>query len=250
MVASDLGPSFRHELMHVFHTRRLERLGQRRPHWFTEGLASLLEDLDPRAEGFVPVGSWRTDIAKRRLAAGRLAPWADLFTQDRARFVGHRPKAQYAQARATAMFFFGTGAMRRLCDAFAASADPTGSEAIESATGEPIARTELRFRGWLATLNTGEPDGRELSARVGLELTAGRGTGPAVVRVTPGTPAGRARIHRRDVILAVNGRPVRTITEFWRAAAAGPGPVTVLVRRGRAERELILDGVAPRRAAP
>lgn len=245
-VVSDLGPSFRHELMHVFHTRRLERLGQRRPHWFTEGLASLPEDLDPRADGFVPVGSWRTDIARRRLAAGRLATWADLFTQDRDRFVGHRPKAQYAQARAAAMFFFDTGAMRDLCDAFAETADPIGLEAVARATGEPVARTERRFRGWLATMRTGEPDARELSARFGIELTAGRGAGPAVTRVTPGTAAGRAKLRRRDVILAVDGRPVRTITEFWRAASAGP--VTVLVRRGRAQRERTL--VAPPAGGP
>ncbi len=242
LIAADLGPSYRHELMHVFHFRRLERIGQRRSHWFTEGLAALPEDLDPRADGFAPVGSWRTDIAKRRLAAGRLRNWDDLFAQDRNRFVGHRPRAQYAQSRAIAMFLHERGLLRAVCNAFEETIDDDslGLAAIEEATDRPAKQLELEFRGWLATLDTGELDAIEGTRRLGLILTAGRGDGPAIERVELRSPASAAKLRMRDVIRAVDGIHVRTVGEFLRAITP-PGAHEVTVRRGRAVRTLTLE---------
>lgn len=47
LVAQDLGPTLRHEFFHVLHWRDMDRLGQIHPIWIQEGLASLVEDLDP-----------------------------------------------------------------------------------------------------------------------------------------------------------------------------------------------------------
>jgi len=233
LVASDLGPSLRHELMHVFHFRRLERLGQPRPLWLTEGLATLPETLDPHTEGIVPVACWRTDIARRRLAAGRLRGWDDLFAQGRDRFVGHRPRAQYAQARAVVMFLHDQQLLRSVLDAFERTGDLTGAAAVEEADGRPLKRIEKRFRGWLATLDGGEPDERERLRELGLVLSAGRGIGPLIDHVELRSPASAARMRSRDVIRTVDGRVVRTVAEFLRAVA-GDGEREVGLLRGRA----------------
>jgi len=47
LVAQDLGPTLRHEFFHVLHWRDMDRLGQVHPIWIQEGLASLVEDIDP-----------------------------------------------------------------------------------------------------------------------------------------------------------------------------------------------------------
>ncbi len=47
LVAQDLGPTLRHEFFHVLHWRDMDRLGQTHPIWVQEGLASLVEDMDP-----------------------------------------------------------------------------------------------------------------------------------------------------------------------------------------------------------
>ncbi len=47
LVAQDLGPTLRHEFFHVLHWRDMDRLGQVHPVWIQEGLASLVEDMDP-----------------------------------------------------------------------------------------------------------------------------------------------------------------------------------------------------------
>ena len=47
LVAQDLGPTLRHEFFHVLHWRDMDRLGQTHPIWIQEGLASLVEDMDP-----------------------------------------------------------------------------------------------------------------------------------------------------------------------------------------------------------
>lgn len=47
LVAQDPGPTLRHEFFHVLHWRDMDRLGQVHPIWIQEGLASLVEDMDP-----------------------------------------------------------------------------------------------------------------------------------------------------------------------------------------------------------
>jgi tetratricopeptide (TPR) repeat protein len=47
LVAQDLGATLRHEFFHVLHWRDMDRLGQIHPVWIQEGLASLVEDMDP-----------------------------------------------------------------------------------------------------------------------------------------------------------------------------------------------------------
>lgn len=248
LVSGDLGPSLRHELAHVFHFRRLERLGQSRPLWLTEGLAALPEALDARAESLEPVPCWRTDIARRRLAAGRLRGWNDLFTQERDRFVGHRPKAQYAQARAVALYFHQHGLWAGLIGELARTheEDPTGLAAVAAAAGRPPEQLERAFRGWLATLGPGDPDEVGATGALGLILRAGRGLGPEIEHVEMRSVARDARMRSRDVVLAVGRRPTRTVAEFLRGVrafheAGESAPVRLL--RGR--RELTVDLAPP-----
>ncbi|USN99072.1 MAG: PDZ domain-containing protein [Phycisphaeraceae bacterium] len=47
LVAQDLGATLRHEFFHVLDWREMDRLGQVHPIWIQEGLASLVEDMDP-----------------------------------------------------------------------------------------------------------------------------------------------------------------------------------------------------------
>jgi hypothetical protein len=246
VVSADLGPSLRHELVHVFHFRRLERLGASRPHWWTEGLATLPEALDPRAREIRPVACWRTDIARRRLAAGRLRDWPDLFEQSRDRFIGHRPKAQYAQSRAIAMFLHAEGLLADVARAIesAETTDPDGRAVIARAAGREAHSVERTFRGWLATLGEGDPDEVDATRAIGLILTPGRGDGPVIDHVEMRSVARDARLRRRDVIIGVGDRPVRTIPEVLRAVRAFHAtgePAEVTIRRGSLEKTCALD---------
>jgi hypothetical protein len=47
LVAQDLGATLRHEFFHVLHWRDMDSRGQVHPVWIQEGLASLVEDMDP-----------------------------------------------------------------------------------------------------------------------------------------------------------------------------------------------------------
>jgi len=138
LVAQDLGGTLRHEFFHILHWRDMDRLGQVHPIWIQEGLASLVEDLDPAriamrvrtgsrvapegidpnliaepliergqavagpgpdAEGWMPAPSWRSNIVKRLARTGPLPSFESFTAMDHETFSTSRPLATYAHAR-------------------------------------------------------------------------------------------------------------------------------------------------------
>jgi len=73
-------------------------------------------------------------------------------------------------------------------------------------------------------------------------VTADRGVG--VVAVTPGSPAERAGLRQRDLILQVNGVPVESRTEFYQALWRGKvgDPFELIVRREEQNLSLVVRG--------
>jgi len=149
LVAQDLGPTLRHEFFHVLHWRDMDRRGQVHPVWIQEGLASLVEDMDPewvaqrtpradpdrpavdprlvaggaetadepeqvrgdggRVPASGPVPSWRTNIVKRLAGAGALKSLEELTGMSHQRFSRNRPLATYAQARTVLLYLHARG---------------------------------------------------------------------------------------------------------------------------------------------
>ncbi|MGD9688183.1 MAG: hypothetical protein AB7K52_05600 [Phycisphaerales bacterium] len=157
LVAGDLGPSFKHEFMHVLHWRHNQRTGQVHPIWVQEGLCSLVEDYEVRGEGpdadLVPVPSWRTNSLKRRASSARVSIEA-MLKMPREKFAGNAPLANYALARATFLYLSQLGKLRAWYGAYVLSFsdDPSGKSAFESTLGKPMAQIDKDFRIWLAKL--------------------------------------------------------------------------------------------------
>jgi serine protease Do len=69
----------------------------------------------------------------------------------------------------------------------------------------------------------------EIAQRMGLD----RSEGLIVTSVAPGSPADDAGLEQGDVILEVNRKPVRNLTEYQQAIEnAGKPSILFLVRRG------------------
>ena len=151
LVAQDLGPTLRHEFFHVLHWRDMDRLGQIHPIWIQEGLASLVEDMDPvrvlertpgnpsvlpagidpnlipaggdsgdeieetvpqfRGDRSVPVPSWRSNIVKRLARAGPLPDFSEFAGRGHHEFSTRRPLAAYAHARTIFLFLRSRGVL-------------------------------------------------------------------------------------------------------------------------------------------
>ena len=253
LVAMDLGGTLRHEFMHVLHWRSNERAGVVHPIWVQEGLCSLVEDYRVENGRLVPTASWRTNQLKRLEDAAGLMSIRQLATMPRHRFVGERPLAHYAYARAIFLFLLHENKLgpwyRHYQQHF--NADPSGVASLEAVFGEEIEGIDRRFVTWLRALPTvGEAriDGRaeNLTASLGLELDPGRGEGPIVLNIRQRDL--QRTIRRRDVLYAIDGRPVRDMNDLTRVLGElHPGQtVAVGLRRGREHLVVQVRLVEPR----
>lgn len=238
LISQDIGPSLRHEFLHVLHWRDMTRLDQRHPDWILEGLGCLVEDIDWGPDGeLLPAPSWRTNIVKRLERAGRMLPLNELMTMPREHFVGRRPNAHYAQARAVMMFLHEEGKLSEWYRRYTAGhdEDDTGIRALESVFETSLAEVERRYRAWIRAFPEAPEEIRPGMASIGVEIGPGRGDGPEIERIPPGSDARRAGLRMRDVITAINGRSTRAMEDLVRILSEfEPGEtVEISVRRGR-----------------
>ena len=248
LICQDIGPSLRHEFLHVLQWRQMTRLGQRPPDWIMEGLGALVEDMDADAEapgGYRPVANWRTNIAKRLLKLGRLMPLDDLMKMDRKVFRGRRPNAKYAQARAFMLFLSEQNKLSDFVSMYQShfAQDATGRSAVEGAMGESLVEIQSSYRSWLDELPMVPEKIEPGKASLGVVVAAGRGDGPVIDHLVPGAPASRSGLRRGDVILSVDGRSTRTLPELVRVLSGYDAGrvVRVDVRRGRRVRTIEVE---------
>lgn len=236
LIAQDLGGTLRHEFFHVLHWRSSTRLGQSHPVWIQEGLCSLVEDLSNENGELAPTPSWRTNSVKRLLAAGKLPTIEQLAKMPRERFTGVRPLANYAHARAVFLYLWDAGKLKDWYAAYTQSyrTDRSGTGAIEKVMGMSIDEIDEDFRRWLRSLPDVAEQIRPGMAGLGAEVDAGRGDGPVIAALERNSPARKAGLRPRDVILAIDGKPTRDLNELVRILGEyEPGEtVEISYRRG------------------
>ncbi len=238
LVTRDLGPSLRHEFVHVLHHRRMSRTGIEHAFWVQEGLASLVERLEMAHAADGPARSapnWRINIARRLAEPRRLTPWDTFLALDSTKFVTIRPLAMYAQAYALSLWLYERGDLRAWIDAYEQTADesPTGEDAFVRTLDGDAAALQRAWRDWLVAKDFVPERFEDGMPSLGVDLDDASDEGPRVVGVFARRSADSLRL--RDVVLAIDGAPVRTVAEAIQALhdRAGAGTAEVDVRRGR-----------------
>lgn len=225
LVTQDLGPTLRHEFLHVLHWRYAERLGQRHPLWIMEGLACLPEDVEMPGEASSGVfefkASWRTNIVRRLVKLGGLQPLERFCALPDIKFMGQRPRANYAQARAVMMFLHSEGKLGAWFAAYTRrwKEDPTGLKALEEVLDLPAARIDHKLRVWALTLPESGEQSRPAKFGLGVSVSGGRGDGVLIDRVVTGSRLSRGLVNPlrfKDVILEIQGQPVRSLDDYAR----------------------------------
>lgn len=234
LVSMDIGGTLRHEFFHALHWRSCGRERQMHAIWVQEGLCSLVEDYDRTPEGGIRIArSWRTNVAHRLARNGGLMDIDQLAALPPEQFSNSNPLSNYAQARAVFLFIHESGKLgewyRTYCETF--TEDRSGIRAIEAVFGRPIAQVNEDYKAWARALEEVPDTLHRPRAKLGAETDAGLGAGLKVLSVT-----GAARpLRRGDVIISVNGRPVREINEFYRVMGDYEPGETVTVRYKRGE---------------
>jgi hypothetical protein len=258
LVAQDLGPTLRHEFLHVLHWRSMVRLNQRHPIWIQEGICSLVEDYDMIDAKLSPSTSWRTNTVQRMRSAGVLLPIRTLAQRTNQQFQGQHRMGLYAQSRGVFFYLWQKGKLRDWYARYTTeyAEDPSGVLSLERSVGMKAEDFDKEFKAWAAGLTLVPEEMRNGMATLGVEVDTGTGEGPVVlsfqkkaptpVRVNGGnTPPGTAanppsgqprkpdRLEPGDIITAIDGQPVRDLPELLRRMGTlRPGQVVPLsVRR-------------------
>jgi len=240
LIARNIGGSLRHEFVHALHYAHMEHLGLRTPHpiWIQEGLAALYEDCvaDPSGDvRFLP--SKRTNIVRRLARSGGLTDWDDLFTMSAEAFM-RRPGRLYAEARSIFRFLAEHGKLGAWYRTYVAHyhEDRTGQRAFEIVFGEPLKEVQRQWRQWAA--HQPEVDVKIDIGDASLGIVSrldGSNIGVLIDRVMPGSGASRGGLRGRDVIVAVDGQPTRSLAELHAVIGAKRigDRVVLRVLRGR-----------------
>jgi hypothetical protein len=217
LISRDTGSSLRHELVHALHYAHMDQLGQRHPLWVQEGLASLYESYAITEQGgieFLP--NERHNIVKGLALGGRLIRWRTLFTMSDDEFMAVAAQL-YPQVRSIFEFLADHGKLgcwyQALIDNF--DAEPNGARAFQVCFDLPLAEIELQWRKWVIdrpkvdiAIDVGD-------AALGIESELhSSNDGVLITRMLPGSAAGRSDLDVGDVIVAVDGRDTRSLTEL------------------------------------
>ncbi|MCA9297515.1 MAG: PDZ domain-containing protein [Phycisphaerales bacterium] len=230
LTAIDLGATLQHEYFHALHWRHCTRLGQVHPFWIQEGLCSLIETWDPQGGRLTPAPSYRSNIAKRRLRAGRLMDLEDLAKADQDEFIGSRRLTFYAEART---FFLYLADRRKLGEWYARYTetwreDRSGLDAVAHVCGTDLDEVQRDYRDWLADLPMVPEEIRSSTPSLGVSIDAGDGPGMLVTGERR-----RTAFRVGDRIIALDGRPTFEAAEFVRLLSAARKGTTITVRISR-----------------
>lgn len=234
LVTQDLGATLRHEFLHVLHWRVLKREGLSAPLWAMEGLASLVEDLKPQADGPPEaVPSWRTNSAVRLAKSGGVMPLPKFVELPADQFTARAPLANYALARALMLYLDQRSALRAYFDASLrpVPGDASGRAALEAALGKPLTDIDKSFRQWLRELPIAPEADRPGRAVLPMDLGPATGDGLPITRLGRGVEG----LRERDVLTAIAGQAVKDADELARVLGDfEPGQrVEVSFRRGK-----------------
>ncbi len=242
LVSRDIGSSMRHEFTHRLHWADMDRRSQRHAMWVQEGLAGLYEDYRWGVGGdivFVP--NIRHNIARRQVSANMDLPFERLFRLDPDDFLAGNAR-YYPQVRSLFEFLADVGLLQRwyrtYCDTW--SLDPTGGKAWEKVFGLPLDDVNERWRRWV--LGRGAIDDRVDHGDASIGVTGVEGGDGVKVESITGTQARRGGLRIGDVILKVDGEPVRSRAELMMEIASREvGDVVRLeIRRGRTIRVAVV----------
>lgn len=234
LVSQDLGSTLRHEFFHVLHWRHLTHTGVEQPYWVQEGLASLVEDVEPMTPGsdVKPLPSWRTNIVLRRERSGTLLPLERFAKQSRDKFLSGQQLANYAHARALFYYLYQQNKLGAWYAAASDAKSPPDAACLkpfETVFAKPLKDVDKEFRAWVRKLPEVAEEIRPGMASLGVEVESGRGDGLVITSIVepPGTKErsflGRStlkgiqgELKTGDVITAIDKKPTRDIADLVR----------------------------------
>lgn len=236
LVARDIGESLQHEFVHLMHYGHMERLRQKHPIWIQEGIAALFEAFDLDGSGtirFLP--NTRHNFIYHAVKGGGAMEWTKLFGLSAEAFMD-KGSGLYPEVRSIFLYLADRGKLKPFYEAYTSgfSEDPSGRRAIEKAFGKPLVDVERQWRDWVKAGGTIDDTIRVGDASLGISITETPG-GVRIKETLRGSAVRAAGLRTGDIIVAVDGKAVRSSRELAVAIAARRVGETVVLRYRRGE---------------
>jgi C-terminal processing protease CtpA/Prc/RNase P/RNase MRP subunit p29 len=196
-----------HEFTHALHFADMAARRQQHPIWLVEGLATLFESADHEDGKVAPRHNHRLTVVQEALRRERTMPWTALTRLNHMQFMINAQLA-YAQARYMLFYMQEKGLLKKFYDEYTKGAgyqsDRTAADAYEVVFGKPLPEVENDWKKWVAE--------QKVPPLPFLGI-ATKASGPEEVKietVAPKSPAEAAGIKIGDVLLGLDGQPVRS----------------------------------------
>ncbi len=239
LIARDIGEALQHEFVHLMHYGHMERLHQKHPIWIQEGVAALFEAYTLSSEGeiaFLP--NTRHNVIFRAVDANNELPWPKLFALSPHGFMDRAP-ALYPEVRSIFLYLADREKLMPWYQAYTKgfAEDPSGAKALERVFGKPLADIERQWRAWVTAKGPIDDSVRTGDASLGISITETPG-GIRIKETLKDSSARAAGLRAGDVIVAIDGKAIRSSRELAVAIASHRVGDTVTVRYRRREEYL------------
>ncbi|NQT86777.1 PDZ domain-containing protein, partial [bacterium] len=191
----------------------------------------------------------RLTVLQAVLRSKRHIAWAQIMKLNHQAFMRMAPVA-YAQSRYMLLYMFEKGLLKRFYDAYTKGEnykdDASALRTVEVVFGKPIAEVERDWRKWVLAQKA--PRLPFLGVR-----TKDEGGKLIVVEAIAKSPAGKAGIQKDDVLVSLDGHPLKKVAGLFEALGGKDvgDEVTVQVRRGEETLDLKLTlGARPAQRQP
>jgi hypothetical protein len=242
LLTRDTGATLRHEFTHALHFAHMERINQLHPIWLREGLATVFETYRTREDGsfeFLP--NERADAAMQLLATGAAPGLRRLLTMPEDEFQKDG-ESTYPLVRSLMEFTASRGALERLyAEAVAGFRDdPACTRALERAHGASLEEIERSWTTWTRERGAQGLSTDPTQPSIGV-TTEDHPDGARIVRFVTKSTARDAGLRPGDVIVGVDGEPVRSVRELGVALTRLPRRETLTIRFRRGDSYSILE---------
>jgi hypothetical protein len=242
LLTRDTGATLRHEFTHALHFAHMERINQLHPIWLREGLATVFETYRTREDGsfeFLP--NERADAAMQLLATGAAPGLRRLLTMPEDDFQKDG-ESTYPLVRSLMEFTASRGALERLyAEAVAGFRDdPACTRALERAHGASLEEIERSWTTWARERGAQGLSTDPTQPSIGV-TTEDHPDGARIVRFVTKSTARDAGLRPGDVIVGVDGEPVRSVRELGVALTRLPRRETLTIRFRRGDSYSILE---------
>lgn len=242
LLTRDTGATLRHEFTHALHFAHMERINQLHPIWLREGLATVFETYRTREDGsfeFLP--NERADAAMQLLATGVAPGLRRLLTMPEDDFQKDG-ESTYPLVRSLMEFTASRGALERLyAEAVAGFRDdPACTRALERAHGASLEEIERSWTTWARERGAQGLSTDPTQPSIGV-TTEDHPDGARIVRFVTKSTARDAGLRPGDVIVGVDGEPVRSVRELGVALTRLPRRETLTIRFRRGDSYSILE---------